>query len=117
MAAKSDRMQPSGSAYVGGSVGTGAVVISGTVHGSVSVAAVSHAPTIDRRCVAETLQCLGQLDSNQRLSVLVWMEREFATQMVKELSAEAQQRVRRYVAAVLRKPREDGRAKGSTAGP
>lgn len=103
MAAKSDQRSPRSGTRVGGSVGTGAVVISGTVHGSVSVAAVSHDLHIDRRCVAETLQCMGQLDSDQRLSVLVWMERQFGTQMVKELNAEAQQRVRRYVAAVLKK--------------
>lgn len=105
MAAKSERQRPRASTFVGGHVGAGAVVISGTVRGSVSVAAVSHDLHIDRRCVAETLQCMGQLDSDQRLSVLKFMEREFATQMVKELSAEAQQRVRQYVAAVLRTPK------------
>lgn len=107
MAAKSERQRPSASTFVGGHVGAGAVVISGTVRGSVSVsvAAVSHDLHVDRRCVAETLQCMGQLDGDQRLSVLKFMEREFATQMVKELSAEAQQRVRQYVAAVLRAPK------------
>jgi hypothetical protein len=101
MAAKNDRSRPSARTHVGGSVGTGAVVISGTVHGSVSVAA-SQELHVDRRCVAETLQAMSALDGDQRLSVLKFMEREFATQMVKELSADAQQRVRRYVAAVLR---------------
>ena len=107
MAARNDRRQPRAGTHVGGSVGMGAVVISGTVHGSVSVAAVSQDLHIDRRSVAETLQCMGQLDSDQRLSVLVWMERQFGTQMVKELNAEAQQRVRRYVAAVLRSTAKD----------
>jgi hypothetical protein len=104
MAAKNDRPQLTARTHVGGSVGAGAVVISGTVHGSVSVAVAvaSSELHIDRRCVAETLQAMSALDGDQRLSVLKFMEREFSTQMVKELSADAQQRVRRYVAAVLR---------------
>lgn len=102
MAAKNDRRQLTARTHVGGSVGMGAVVISGTVHGSVCVAAASQEVHVDRRCVAETLQAMSALDGDQRLSVLRFMEREWGTQMVKELSADAQQRVRRYVAAVLR---------------
>lgn len=84
-----------------GSVGAGAVVVSGTVHGSISVN-LSEPVRVDRRAVAETLQAMKPLDADQHLSVMVWMEREFGTQMVKGLTADSHRRVRRYVAAVLK---------------
>lgn len=84
-----------------GSVGAGAVVVSGTVHGSVTVIAPEPLQ-VDRRAVAETLQAMKPLDRDQHLSVVAWMEREFGTQIVKGLSANSHRRVRRYVAAVLK---------------
>lgn len=84
------------SVQVFGDVGAGAVIINGAVTVAVD------ARRIDMRSVAETLEIMRALDSNQHLSVLVWMEREFGTQIVKELSAGAQRRVRAYAAAVLR---------------
>lgn len=88
---------------VGGGVGAGAVVISGTVHGSVTVTSAVQQVFIDKRCVAQTLELMERLDSDQRLRVLKFMEREFGTQMVKELSAQSQLRVRQYVMAILNK--------------
>lgn len=79
-----------------GDVGPGAVIINGAVTVSVD------ARRVDMRSVADTLHIMRGLDADQHLSVLVWMEREFGTQIVKELNAGAQRRLRAYAAAVLR---------------
>lgn len=86
---------------VEGNVGSGAVVINGNVHGPVSVVHTPAPRQSDMRCVADTLQVLRALDQEQHLSVIVWMERTFGTQMVKGLSADAHRRVRRYAQAVI----------------
>jgi hypothetical protein len=85
---------------IGGDVGAGSVVVSGTVHGCVVVGEAKPVQ-VDRRAVAETLQAMKPLSADQHLSVVAWMEREFGTQIVKGLSADSHRRVRRYVEAVL----------------
>lgn len=55
----------------------------------------------DVRSVTDTLDIMRVLDSDQHLLVLMWMERVFDTQLVKELDAGARRRVRAYASAVV----------------
>lgn len=87
------------SVQVGGNVGAGSVIINGAVTIEAAAAAAVH---VDRRIIADTLQAMRPLNPEQHLSVILWMERQFGTQLVKALSAESHRRVRRYVAAVLK---------------